>query len=380
MPSLQATLQPFLDNGTIPGAVALVSRGTHTEIATIGTTAEGGTEPMARDSIFRAASITKPITAAAALVLVDEGHIALDDPVSRWLPELASPSVVTDPGSPVDDVVPAERPITVADLLDFRAGYGLADDFSLPAVRRLVRLHSPATPEDTLDPDRWMAALARIPLLRQPGDAWLYNTGSDILGVLIARASKTSLADFFAERLFEPLGMADSGFHVPADKLDRMTTAYRPTPDGLRVTDEPHGHWASPPTFPAGAGGLVTTVDDWYAFGRMLLAEGTTDDGRRVLSPGLVRLMMTDQITPEQRAASTLFLEGQGWGYGGSVDVAEIDPWNVPGRYGWVGGSGTSAHVVPSTGMVSVLLTQVAMTGPTPPDVMRAFWRYAASV
>ncbi len=224
-----------------------------------------------------------------------------------------------------------------------------------------------------------MAALARVPLLYQPGEAWLYNTASDILGVLIARASKTPLPDFLNERLFEPLGMADSGFHVPAAKLDRLTTAYRPDPDGLQVTDVPHGHWSSPPRFPSGAGGLAMTADDWLAFGRMLLAGGAAPGGRRVLTEESVRLMMTDHLTPAQRAAGAMFLEGQGWGFGGSVDVAETDPWNVAGRYGWVGGSGTAAHVVPSTGMVSVLMTQVAMTSPTPPRVVRDFWRYAAS-
>ena len=225
-----------------------------------------------------------------------------------------------------------------------------------------------------------MAALARVPLLRQPGDAWLYNTCSDILGVLIARVSGRPLADFFAERVFEPLGMADTGFHVPAGKLDRVTTAYQPSDDGLRAYDGPRGHWSSPPSFPSGAGGLVSTVDDWHAFGRMLLAGGQAPDGRRLVPADLVRRMMTDHITAEQRKESALFLEGQGWGYGGSVDVAEIDPWNVPGRYGWVGGTGTAAHVIPTNGTVSVLMTQVAMTSPAPAEVMRAFWRYVAAV
>jgi CubicO group peptidase (beta-lactamase class C family) len=380
MATLRETLQKHVDDGALPGAVALVARGAAVEVAAVGTTAVDGATPMARDSVFRVTSVTKPIAAAAAMVLVDDGRVALDDPAARWLPELAEPRVVADPAGPVDDTVPAVRPITVADLLDFRAGYGFPDDFSLPAVQLIFGLQNPLAPQEVPPPNRWMAELARIPLLHQPGDVWLYNTCSDILGVLIARASGRSLPDFLGERLFEPLGMADTGFHVPAAKLPRMTTAYTPTPDGLQVADLPDGHWASPPAFPSGAGGLVSTVDDWCAFGRMLLAGGEGPDGKRILEPGSVRLMMTDHITAAQRAASTLFLEGQGWGFGGSVDVAGIDPWNVEGRYGWVGGSGTAAHVVPSTGQISVLMTQVAMTGPTPPEVMRDFWRYAAGV
>jgi CubicO group peptidase (beta-lactamase class C family) len=341
--------------------------------------ADGGA-PMLRDSLFRVASITKPITAAAALILVDDGLMELQDPVGRWLPEIAEPSVVRVPDAAVDDVVPAARPITVADLLDFRAGYGFPSDFSLPAVGLLFSEleQGPPQPQHVAPPDEWMARLSRIPLLHQPGDAWLYNTCSDILGVLIARVSGRPLPELLAERLFEPLGMVDTAFDVPASKLDRFTTSYRLDPSGgLELVDTPDGQWSSEPAFPSGAGGLVSTLDDWLAFGRMLLAGGSAGD-RRLLSPTSVSLMTTDRLTEPQRNASRLFLEGQGWGFGGSVDIAPVDPWNVPGRYGWVGGTGTAAHVTPSTGAVTVLLSQLEMTGPTPPDLMRDFWRYAA--
>jgi CubicO group peptidase (beta-lactamase class C family) len=278
-------------------------------------------------------------------------------------------------------VVPAARPITVADLLTFRAGYGFGSDFSLPAAELLFSelKQGPPQPQLVAAPDDWMAALARIPLLYQPGDAWLYNTCSDIQGVLIARASGRPLPEFLAERLFEPLGMSDTGFAVPAGQLHRFTSYYRAGPaGGLDLVDPPDGQWSSPPAFPSGAGGLVSTADDWLSFARMLLAGGTAD-GRRLLSPASVRLMTTDHLTQPQRDASGLFLEGQGWGYGGSVDVAAVDPWNVPGRYGWVGGTGTAAHIIPSAGSVTILLSQTETAGPTQPALMRDFWRYAAT-
>ncbi|MDT4977332.1 MAG: hypothetical protein QOG98_3090 [Pseudonocardiales bacterium] len=381
MTTLSDVLQAHVGNGSAPGAVGLVARGERVEVQAVGSVDAEGTAPMTRDSIFRIASITKPITAAAVMMLVDEGRIALQDSVEHWLPELASPTVVRTPASAVDDVVPAARPITVFDLLTFRAGYGFPSDFSLPAIGALFSelKQGPPQPQLVAPPDEWMATLSRIPLLHQPGEAWLYNTCSDILGVLVARVSGRPFAEFLTERLFEPLGMVDTGFEVPQSKLGRFTSYYRTDPaGGLELVDGPDGQWRSMPAFPSGGGGLVSTVDDWYTFGRMLLADGIFD-GHRLLSAESVRQMTTDHVTQSQRDASALFLEGQGWGFGGSVDVADIDPWNVPGRYGWVGGTGTAAHIDPSSGSVTILLSQLELAGPTPPAAMRDLWRYAAN-
>ncbi len=380
MTDLRGVLEAYVNDGSVPGAVGLVADGDRVEVAVVGSIDIEGSAPMARDSIFRVASITKPIIAAAVMMLVEDGRIALDEPVGDWLPELAAPVVVRTPDSPLDDVVPAARPITVVDLLTFRAGYGFPSDFSLPAVEPLFSELSQGPPQPQLvaPPDAWMAALSRVPLLYQPGEAWLYNTCSDIQGVLIARVAGQPLPDFLAERVFEPLGMVDTGFAVPAGKLHRFTSYYRTDPaGGLQLVDAPDGQWSSMPAFPSGAGGLVSTADDWHRFARMLLGEGTVD-GRRLLSPASVRQMTTDHLSKVQRDASRLFLEGQGWGYGGSVDVEPVDPWNEPGRYGWVGGTGTAAHIAARTGAVTILLSQVEMTGPTPPALMRDFWRYAA--
>jgi CubicO group peptidase (beta-lactamase class C family) len=359
--------------------VGLVACRDRTETAVAGSIAIGGA-PMARDSIFRLASITKPITAAAVMMLVDDGRVALGDPVSRWLPELANPKVVRTPASAVDDLVPAARPITVFDLLTSRAGYGFASDFTLPAVQRLFPVQKDGRePHSFPAPDVWMAELAQVPLLYQPGEAWLYDTCSTLQGVLISRVTGQPLPDFLAERVFEPLGMVDTGFEVPAAKRSRFTSYYRASATGgLELADGPDGQWSTLPAFPLGNGGLAGTAHDWLAFGRMVLAGGTAADGRRLLSADAVRLMTSDHTTARQREIGKLFLEGQGWGFGGSIDIAAIDPWNVPGRYGWVGGTGTSAHITPSTGTVAILLTQVAADSPVPPQWLRDFWRYAA--
>ena len=380
MASLHDTLKVHVDNGSVPGAVGLVARGDRVEVAAVGSMAVGGA-PMARDSIFRFASITKPITAAAVMMLVEDGQIALDEPVNRWLPELAEPKVVRTSASPVHDVVPAARPITVFDLLTSRAGYGFASDFALPAVKRLFPVQKDGRePQSFPAPDVWMAELARVPLLYQPGEAWLYDTCSTLQGVLIARVASQSLPSFLTERVFAPLGMSDTGFEVPGGKRDRFTSYYRANPaGGLELADGPDGQWSTLPQFPLANGGLAGTGDDWLAFGRMLLAEGVAAGGRRLLTADSVRLMTSDHTTPAQREIGKLFLEGQGWGFGGSVDIAAIDPWNVPGRYGWVGGTGTSAHITPSTGTVAILLTQVAADSPAPQEWMPDFWRYAAN-
>lgn len=376
---LSEALQPHVDSGALPGVVGLVASGEDERVVALGHRAFDG-PAMTRDSIFRIASITKPITAAATMMLVERGKLGLDDPVARLLPELAQPRVLRTLGGPVEDTVPARRPITTRHLLAFSAGHGFPSDFTAPVVQLLFsRLgQGPPNPQGPPAPDAWMRLLAEIPLLHQPGEGWTYNTGSDILGVLIARASGQSLPEFLSENVFLPLGMHDTGFFVPDADLPRFTTYYRPDPrtGDLAVVDEPSGQWAAAPAFPSAAGGLVSTVDDWLAFGRMLLAGGT--HGRtRLLSEASVRMMTTNYLDAAVREASRIFLDGQGWGFGGSVDVAAIDSWNVLGRYGWVGGTGTAAHVIPSEGTVTILMTQVEMSGPTPPQVMRDFWTAA---
>lgn len=346
MSSLRDLLERAVSAGTSLGAASLVAHGDEVEVASAG--------ELTPESIVRIASMGKPITAAALLVLVDEGVVPLGDGIARWLPELASPWIVRTPESPLDDVVPAARSITVEDVLTSRAGWGFLTDLSLPAVAELFRRVPLFGVRET--PDEWLHSLAAVPLLCQPGEAWLYNTCSDIQGVLISRVTGRPLPEFLAERIFEPLGMVDTDFYVPTRKLDRLPP-YHAHDAALAAAD-----WTKPPSFPSGAGGLVSTLADWHRFGRMLLA-----GGGGVLSRQSVQRMTTDHLTPEQRAAAAVLLDGAGWGYGGSV--------GADGRYGWNGGLGTAAHIRLSTGTVAILLTQQQMPEPVP--LMREFWRYA---
>jgi len=376
------TLGPYVESGRIPGLVAAVAGADGAEdVAVLGRQGLDG-PPMTRRSLFRIASITKPIVAAATLALVERGLFELDEPVERLLPELASPRVLRSPAGPVDDTVPAVRPITVRHLLTFTAGFGFPTDFSVPYVALLTErlLEGPPDPRSRPDPDTWMESVATMPLLHQPGEGWAYNTGSDLLGVLLARAAGQPLPEVLADTLFGPLGMVDTGFWVPEAERGRLTGLYQRAggAGGLDLVDGPDGAWTSPPAFPSGAGGLVSTLDDWVAFGRMLLNRGMGPDGRRVLSEASVVAMTTDALDDAQREAGGMFLDGQSWGFGGGVDIGPGERWHEPGRYGWVGGTGTTAHVSFASGRVKVLLTQVMMTGPSALPVMEAFWAATA--
>ncbi|HZX07325.1 serine hydrolase domain-containing protein [Kribbella sp.] len=335
-------LNTYVDNGVVPGLISLVSRGDETHLEIHGRTAYDGPD-LARDSLFRVSSFTKPITAAATMLLVDDHQLTLDAPVADVLPELASPVVLRAPDGPVEDTVPAERAITVRDLLTFRLGLGESDN---PSLRQReeelgVRTFGPPVPRTDLEPDEWMERLGTLPLQYQPGERWLYATGSHLLGVLLSRVSGQPLEEFLRERLFEPLGMRDTSF-TAADPA-RLTTAYVGN-DVLDTAAE--SQWLTPPSFPDAAGGLISTVDDFHAFTRMLQSGD-------LLSREAVAEMTTDQLTPEQRAGAGDFLgPDTGWGYGVSV--------GDDGRYGWAGGLGTLWSTA-ADGTISILMTQRAL-------------------
>jgi CubicO group peptidase (beta-lactamase class C family) len=369
--SVRDVMEDLVAQGAIPGAVWLLARGHHVHVDSVGVTTVDGSAPMRRDTIFRIASMTKAVTAAAVMMLVEDGKLALDAPAQRWLPELANRRVLRRIDGPIDDTVPAQRPITVRELMNFTFGFGMLPDPALPiqrAVDDLQLVNGPPVPMTPHDPDEWMRRFGTLPLMHQPGAQWMYNTGSLIQGVLVRRAARQDFAAFLRERIFGPLGMRDTDFFVPPSKLDRFAgVAYFTDPASGEKTrmdaDGAASAYASPPVFPSGAGGLVSTVDDYFSFARMLL-NGGVHGRRRLLSARSVRAMTSDQLTPEQRAASSFdyfmpgFFATRGWGYGVSVVTHPDDTSRVPGRYGWDGGFGTSWFNDPNRDLVGIVMTQ----------------------
>ena len=381
---LHDVMAGYVERGEMPGLVTLVSRRGEVHVDAIGTQAIGGSAPMSRDTIFRISSMTKPIIAAATMLLIEECRLRLDEPVERWLPELAGRRVLKRIDGPLDETVPAQRSITVRDLLTFRMGFGqmMAPPDAYPILKAANEQQigmGPPAPSMMPAPDEWIRRLGQLPLMYQPGERWIYNTGSDVLGVLLARASGQPLESFLRERIFEPLGMKDRGFSVPEASLNRLATSYwtDPTSGKLAVYDEAvGGQWSRPPVFPSGAGGMVSTIDDFLAFAQMLLSQGRYNK-ERLLSRPSVETMTTDQLTPEQKAVSGLIpgqFDSQGWGFGVSIATRRDNIWAVPGRYGWDGGLGTSWYADPREEMTAILMTQRAWDSPGAPNLHSDFW------
>jgi CubicO group peptidase (beta-lactamase class C family) len=362
---LEEIVETAVARGDAPGVVAAVGRGGEGYVAAAGVMAVGG-PPMRPDTLFRIASITKPVTAAVVLSLAEDGLVGLEEPVDRLLPELADRRVLRRPDGPLTDTIEAERAVTTRDLLTFTWGFGMQGAmFMAPepwpivsaVAERELSSFGPPRPDTTPEPDTFMARLGELPLLAQPGERWLYSAGSQVLGVLAARAAGAPFEDVMRERVLAPLGMDDTAFY--ANDTSRLATAYENVNGELTVRDRPDGQWSRPPRFPDGAAGLVSTAEDLLRFGRMLLLPG----GNPVLTAGTVAEMTSDQLTPAQQARvwpGFSFLGDRGWGYG--VSVTEWD-------YTWEGGSGTSWANVPDQDLTVVVLTQRAFDETGPPAV-----------
>jgi CubicO group peptidase (beta-lactamase class C family) len=365
---VRAAAEPHVGGERVPGLVALVASGDEVVVEVFGNLTVGGA-PVRRDSLFRIASTTKPITAAATLAVIEEGLVGLDEPVDRLLPELADRRVLKRMDGPLEETVPAERAITTRDLLTFTNGFGMVSEMYTsgapwPVVEASRKLNlstiGPPEPDVQPGPDTWIVGLGSLPLLAQPGERWMYNTGASVLGVLLARATGRSFADVLRTRLFEPLGMRDTAFWT--SETDRLATAYGAKPEGLVVWDEPDGRWSRPPAFGDGAAGLISTADDLLAFSRMLLVGGSS-----VLSAGAVRAMTSDQLTDAQKAFGGLgpgFFACKSWGYCQTV-------YNG-GAFGWNGGLGTSWVADPAKDLTIIVMTQRLFESPDLPPAHRA--------
>lgn len=367
--TVEQALDPYVESGHLPGYVAGVNIDGETAICAGGTVALGSEDPMVPQTIFRIASLSKTVGAVLALTLVQDGTIALDDEVGRWLPELAAPRVLRTADARLDDTVPARRPILVGDLLTMTAGFGLLLGDSPLRAAMVANGLMPGPFAPPFSPDDFIARLGALPLAFHPGERWLYHTCADVLAVLIARASGRSCGELLRVRIAEPLEMIDTRFYTTA--IERLATAYMPTASGLELLDPPAGVFSRAPAFEALGSGLVSTIPDFLALQTMLL-----DGGSPILDRSSVELLGGDRLEGPQRESAQAFLgSGRSWGLMAEVLLEPDDSGLGPGSFGWMGGTGTTAYVDPGHRLCGVLFTQRAMESNRPTEVFGEFWR-----
>lgn len=364
---IPATLQQYVDDGVEAGFVTLLyRRGEVAQVNAIGFRDREAKLPMQRDTIFRMASMTKPVTCVAALHLMEQRGIGLFDPIDKWLPEFANPKVLNDPTGPLDQTHPAARPITFADLLTHRSGIvGQFNGGPAAAAARGLSADDPTF-------DTWLKRLSAIPLVREPGSHFVYGTSHDVLGAFIQRVSGKSFGDYLKAELFDPLGMKDTGFWMPEAKHSRVAVVNARDENGKLIPVR-RPVPAAPRNFASGAGGLMSTADDYLQFARMLLNKGALGD-RRYLSRRTVALFSTNWLTPEQRAEGAMglanFWASQGFGLGVSVTDdptrARPLPYTGKGSYGWPGATGVWWRVDPAEELIPIFLVQNAFVPPGP--------------
>ena len=356
----QSSITEAVDAGLLSGAVTCVwHRGEVLQVNKIGLRDVEAGLPMRDDTIFRIASMTKPITVAAAMALAEEGKLALSDPITRWVPELADMRVLVDPGGPLDDTVAARRPITVEDLMTHRSG--LAYSFSV--VGPISRAYAQVSLRQ--DADDWLAEIARLPLMHQPGERLTYSHATEVLGIALSRIEGKPLQTVLSERIFAPLGMADTGFWVAPEKRERAATMYRLDEKTGLQHDMMGPVPVREPRFCQGGASLVSTAGDYLQFARMLLGAGEVD-GVRVLTPDSVRLMRTDRLTDGQKRQPFLgapFWVGRGFGLNLSVvtDPTRSSQLFGPGGLGtfsWPGAYGTWWQADPTNDLILIYLIQ----------------------
>jgi len=364
---IPAALQAVVDAGDLSGFVTLIWRkGEVVQLNTLGHRDVEAGKPMTRDTLFRIASMTKPVTSLAALMLMEEGKLRLDDPITRWLPEFADMKVLASPTGPLSDVIPSPRDITVEDLMTHRAGlaYGFTSVGPIAHAHEEV-LGSPLA--NPLTPDEWLKRLGSLPLSFAPGDRFHYSHATDVLGFLVARIEGKALGDVLKARIFDPLGMIDTAFWAAPEKRDRMARLYRINPKTDALQDVSFPHTDAPPAFEGGGGGLISSADDYLRFARMMLGKGELD-GVRLVRPETLELMTANRLTQEQREIPFMgipYWMGQGFGLGVSMIVDPVkQAWmgaGSEGAFGWPGAFGTWWQADPVEDMVMIYLIQNAM-------------------
>jgi CubicO group peptidase (beta-lactamase class C family) len=361
---LRQVLQRQVEAGRVSGGVAAVVRnGRMVPLQPVGTLDLESKRPMRADAIFRIYSMTKPITSVAVLILLEEGRLRLSDPVSKYIPELGELKVLEDPAGPLEQVVEAQREMTVRDLLTHTSGltYGFMSQGPISAAYE--QLMGPIGQRTTDDLAAFVRKLGALPLVFQPGTRWNYSVSTDVLGHLVAVVSGRPFDAFLRERIFGPLDMRDTDFWVPSDKLDRLAANYRTGEDGkLALVDAaPQSSYAQRPDFLSGGGGLVSTARDYARFAQMLL-DGGELDGRRILARKTIEHMTLNHLPGDLREAPLLgqFFAGSGFGLGVSVvvDPAQHGRPGSKGSYGWGGAAGTHFWIDPNEELVGVVMVQ----------------------
>ncbi len=368
-------IQGLIDQGGLSGAVTLVWRkGEVVQVNTLGHRDIEGGAAMTRDTLFRIASMTKPVTSIAVMMLVEEGKLQLSDPVTKWLPELANMQVLKDPTGPVDATVPAARDITVEDLLTHRSGLA----YGFTSMGPIAYAHEEKLGNalaNTMTPDAWLKALGELPLTYQPGERFHYSHATDVLGFLVARIDGKPLGEALQARIFGPLGMVDTSFWVPPEKRARLAKLYQAPLEGA-LKDVSFPHSPTPPAYEGGGGGLISSADDYLKFARMMLGGGEVD-GVRLVKSETIDLMAANRLTDEQRGHGFMgmpFWIGQGFGLGLSMILnAEMHQWmgaGAEGAFGWPGAFGTWWQADPTHDMILIYLIQDSM--PLGPEAVTA--------
>jgi CubicO group peptidase (beta-lactamase class C family) len=365
---IEPALKAVVDSGDLSGAVTLVWRkGEELQFNAVGRRNIEAGLPMTRDTLFRIASMTKPITSVAALMLMEEGKLRLEDPITRWAPEFADMRVLKDPTGPVEDTYASPRDITVEDLMTHRAGLA----YGFTSIGPIAYAHERALGDvlnAAMTPDPWMKALGSLPLSYPPGERFHYSHATDVLGFIVGRIGGKGFREFLFERIFEPLGMVDTDFWIPPAKRERAAVVYRLDEKLEKLEPVSFTQYDAPPAFCGGGGGLISTLDDYLKFARMMLNEGELD-GRRYLAAETVRLMRTNRLTDAQRAVPFMgipFWAGQGFGLGLSVITdPEKQAWmgaGGKGAFGWPGAFGTWWQASPEDGLILIYLIQNSMS------------------
>jgi CubicO group peptidase (beta-lactamase class C family) len=356
-------MQRYIDARRVPGTVTLVARrGKVVHLEARGARDAESGAPMSTDVIFRIASMTKPITSVALMMLVEEGKLLLSDPISKWMPEYAEPQVAEplpdSAGGPRYRLVPAARPITVRHLLTHTAGF--ANTYLGLLKDEVEKVSARQKPDETVGD--FVTRFAALPLNYHPGDRWEYSTATNHVGRLVEILSGSTLDEFFQKRIFEPLGMKDTHFYLPASKLPRFAAQYEPSKEDKtivladaatadsRFVKEPH-------TYFMGAGGLVSTALDYWRFQQMML-EGGELDGHRILGRKTVELM-----TASHTGDLPIWLSGRGYGFGLGYSVLQdhgaAGSMQSNGTFGWGGAFCTYFWVDPREEVIGILMTQV---------------------